>query len=224
MASRTVSPSTRTFTALAAAGLALASGAAVLLGWLSEEVLEGDTTRFDTCARAVIHARASPSLTAIMWFFTDLGSVNVLASLFVATVLIFWLCGWRRAANILVITMAGSGVLDEVLKFAFHRRRPSPFFGITAPHSFSYPSGHALFSFAFFATVAALSTARVTRRWARAAIWFAAVAVIGLIGFSRIYLGVHYPTDVIAGYLTASIWVMTVSLGDRLYRRHEHGA
>src|SRR5438046_10744078 len=105
--------------------------------------------------------------------------------------------------------MAGSGVLDEVLKFAFHRRRPSPFFGITAPHSFNYPSGHALFSFAFFATVAALSTARITRRWAHAAIWFAAVAVIGLIGFSRIYLGVHYPTDVLAGYLTASIWILT---------------
>ena len=153
-----------------------------------------------------------------MRFFTDLGSVAVLACLLVATVVIFWICKWRRAAIVLMVTMAGSGVLNVALKFGFHRARPAPYFDITAPHSFSYPSGHAMFSFAFFATVAALSTARIRGRWARALVWLAVATIVALIGFSRIYLGVHYPSDVLAGYLTAFIWVITVSLGDHFYQ------
>ena len=218
-----VSAPTRAFTAVAAAGLVLATGAALLLGWLSEEVFEGDTSRFDAYIRDVIHARASHSLTAIMRVFTHLGSVTVLACLLAAVVVIFWIRKWRRAAVILVVTMVGSAVLNAALKYGFHRARPSPYFGITAPPSFSYPSGHSLFSFAFFATIAALSTARIRRQWVRGVIWLSAAMIIGLIGFSRIYLGVHYPTDVAAGYLTAFVWVITVSVGDRFYERRHSG-
>lgn len=152
-----------------------------------------------------------------MWLFTDLGSLIVLGSLVLAAVMILWYRGWRPAAVLLVVTMAGAAVLVEVLKVSIHRARPVPYFGIIAPHSFSYPSGHALFSFAFFATLAALATARIRALWARIIIWALAVALIGLIGLSRIYLGVHYPTDVIAGYVTAFIWVMAVARADRYY-------
>lgn len=214
-------PQTRTFTRIVLIGLLLAIAAAIVLGWLTEEVLEGDTSRFDAYARAAVHGVASPAFTSAMWFFTDLGSGIPLGCLFVASLTIFWIAHWRQAAVILVIVMLGAGVLVEALKLGFHRTRPVPYFGLAAPHTFSYPSGHSLFSFAFFATIAAIIGARITRAWVRATVWAAAVAIICLVGLSRIYLGVHYPTDVVAGYLTGLIWVSAVGFGDRLYlRRH----
>jgi undecaprenyl-diphosphatase len=202
----------------------MASSTAILLGWLSGEVLEGDTSRFDAYVRAAVHGAATPAATAAMWFFTDLGSAAALAALWIAAVTIFWIFGCRREAVILTVTMAGSIVLVEALKLGFHRPRPTPYFGISAPHSFSYPSGHALLSFAFFATIAALSTVHTARVWARVLVWAAAAAIIGLIGYSRIYLGVHYPTDVIAGYLTAFIWVLLTSLASRVSWRRDHSS
>jgi undecaprenyl-diphosphatase len=216
-----VSRAIRLFTELIAAGLLLAVAAALFLGWLAEEVLEGDTAQFDAYVRAAVHSYASPAFTSAMRFFTDVGSVYVMPILVAVTLLAFWLYRWRRAAVILAITLLGALVLEVALKDGFHRSRPTPYFGITAPHSFSFPSGHALFSFAFFGTLAALSSARVRRRTVRVAIWAAAVLMILLIGFSRIYLGVHYPTDVIAGYLTAFIWVSAVAHGDRYFRNRE---
>ncbi len=216
-----LSRAARVLSKLLLTGLALAAAAALFLGWLAEEVLEGDTAKFDAYIRSVVHSVASPQLTSVMWFFTDVGSLPVLAPILAATLAALWAFRWRRATLILTVTMAGGLLLDEALKVGFHRARPKPYFGIAAPHSFSFPSGHALFSFAFFATLAALTSSRVCRPTVRAAIWTAAVLLIASIGFSRVYLGVHYPTDVIAGYLTAFIWVRAVSYGDRFFSRRE---
>ena len=172
--------------------------------------------RFDTQMMAAVHAAATPPLTALMLFFTYLGSVPVLACLCLALILVFRQRGWRPAGLILVLTLLGATALEKSLKVGFRRARPSPYFGIAAPRSFSYPSGHALDSFAFFAMAASLSAPRIRRRWVRGLVWAAAGAAILLIGLSRVYLGVHYPTDVLAGYLVAFIWVITLGLGGRL--------
>lgn len=201
-------------------GFVLACLAAIFLSWLSEEMLEGDTARFDAYIRAAVHSAASPEFTSSMLFFTRLGSVAPLVTIFVATVIVCWIRHWRTAAVLIVIAMAGAAVLVSVLKLGFHRPRPAPFFGLAIPHSFSYPSGHALFSFTFFSIAASLLAPRIRRRWLRVVIWIAAILIILNIGFSRIYLGVHYPTDVLAGYLTGFIWVTALSLADRAYRRH----
>jgi undecaprenyl-diphosphatase len=202
-------------------GFVLALLAAILLSWLTEEMLEGDTARFDQYVRAAIHSAASPRFTSAMLFFTHLGSVAGLGSILAVTVIVCWILHWRTAAVLIIVTMAGATILDEALKLGIHRPRPAPFFGLATPHSFSYPSGHALFSFTFFSIAASLVAARVRRRWLRVAIWIVAILIFLNIGFSRIYLGVHYPTDVIAGYLTGVIWVTAVSLTDRIYRaRH----
>lgn len=198
--------------------------AAIFLGWLTEEVLEGDTARFDHFVRATVHASASPVFTSAMLFFTRLGSVAPLASIFVATVIVCWIRHWRTAAVLLVIAMAGADVLVEALKLELHRIRPTPYFGLAFPHSYSYPSGHALFSFTFFSIAASIAAARVHRRSIRVLIWIAAILLILSIGFSRIYLGVHYPTDVLAGYLTGFIWVTAISLAGRVYRRRQAGS
>src|SRR5260370_36869525 len=105
--------------------------------------------------------------------------------------------------------MGGALVLDLALKYAFHRPRPVPFFG-AAPHSWSFPSGHSLFSFCIYGVLAGLFIARVKSWPLKIAIWCAAAALIGMIGLSRIYLGVHYPSDVLAGYLAWAGWVHAV--------------
>jgi Membrane-associated phospholipid phosphatase len=84
--------------------------------------------------------------------------------------------------------------------------RPEPFFG-TAPETYSFPSGHALFSACFYGALAWLLGAALRNFGARAAIWAMSLALIAAIGLSRLYLGVHYPTDVIAGYLVAVFWI-----------------
>jgi undecaprenyl-diphosphatase len=108
-------------------------------------------------------------------------------------------------------------VLDLALKYIYHRTRPTAYFGM-APHSYSFPSGHALCSFCFYGVMAGLLNARIKSLAWRLLIWLAAVALVIAIGLSRIYLGVHYPSDVVAGYLAATVWVGTVIVLDHVRR------
>lgn len=218
---RVPSRTARVFSEITLLGFALSAAAALFLGWLAVEVLDGDTVRFDNFVRGAVHSWASPLLTVVMKLFTLLGSGYALGVIVLAALLIFWEAGSRRSATILAITVAGAFILEQVLKAAFHRARPVPYFGLAAPDSFSFPSGHALLSFACFATLAALIAPGFANHRARVVIWTAAVIVIAMIGLSRVYLGVHYPTDVIAGYLTGFIWVFAVSRGDHYLRNRQ---
>jgi len=131
---------------------------------------------------------------------------------------------WRRAAIWLLATLAGATVLSLALKSAFHRPRPTLFFG-AVPHTYSFPSGHSMFSFCFYGVLAGLLTARIDSRPLRILIWIVAAAALVLsIGLSRIYLGVHYPSDVLAGYLAGAIWVSTMLALDRLRTRRNHSS
>lgn len=206
------------------AGLALAVGVLFLFSWLAEEVFEGDTQKFDEGVRAAINQHASPALTSVMRFITFFGSTIFILALGICVVVVFIWIKWRHAALLFTITMAGALVLNGTLKLLFHRARPEAYFGIIAPTSYSFPSGHALYSFCFYGTLAVITSARLHSRAIRFVIWAAAVSLILLVGMSRIYLGVHYPSDVLAGYMTAFIWVMAVAFGDRWLRRHTPGA
>jgi membrane-associated phospholipid phosphatase len=182
----------------------------LVLAWLAAEVTAGHTAAFDAAVRNCIHSWASAPLTAVMWFFTGVGSGLILFLLAGATVAVLERRGERHKAWTFAIAMAGALLLEVSLKLAIHRVRPVPFFGIAPPESYSFPSGHALLSFTFFAMLAALIAPR------RALAWIVAIFLIAMIGLSRIYLGVHYPTDVIGGYLTGLSWVSVLYFGDRL--------
>ena len=196
-------------------GLGLALATLLVLGWLTSEVVEGDTLRFDEAVRTWVHAHSSDALTAVMQAASILGSPGVLGP---AAFVIFFLLlriGWRREAWLFLVALLGALVLEQIMKLGFHRARPAAFFGIPAPSSYSYPSGHALFAVCFFGTLAWILAARRYSRMARAALWSGAIVIAGLIGYSRIYLGVHYPTDVIAGYASALVWLTVLEAGGR---------
>src|SRR5262249_48148929 len=178
------------------------------------------TMKFDLAVRARVHAYAFPEMTKIMIALSFLGGDGLIFAVIVAFIA-FLFFRWRRATLWLVITLVGALVLDLSLKYAFHRARPTPFFG-ALPRTYSFPSGHALFSFCFYGVLAGLWAGRVRSALQRILIWIAAgILVIG-IGLSRIYLGVHYASDVIAGYLAAAVWVSTLITLDRLrVRRRE---
>lgn len=137
-------------------GLALAVAILLFFGWLSGEVLEGGTRRFDALVRNAVHQHASPVLTWLMHGVTFLGSPEFLFPVGLLVVLLWVRHGRRRAAMLFLVTMLGAVLLDAILKQVFHRARPQPFFGLAAPASYSYPSGHALISCCFYGVLAAL--------------------------------------------------------------------
>ncbi len=194
--------------------LLVAAAALFVFGWLAEEMLEGDTRQFDAFVRTAVHQLATPGLTRSMQAFSFLGSVVAVTVMCLVAICVSLYFRHARMAVLLAITMLGVAALDIALKHAFHRPRPVAFFGPT-PSSYSFPSGHALGSLCFYGILAAILAARVRGRGAKFCVWMAAVVLVGMIGFSRIYLGVHYPSDVIAGYCAAAVWVGAVGFPDR---------
>ncbi|MGA2268510.1 MAG: phosphatase PAP2 family protein [Bryobacteraceae bacterium] len=184
--------------------------ALILFVWLAREVTRGDAMRLDTPIRNAVHARAAPPLTWAMRGVSQLGSEVFLVPL--GIILVWWLAatGRRRAAVVFAAAALGAEALDQILKLLFHRLRPEPFFGSAEPLTYSFPSGHAMVSCCFFGVLAAILAARDRPRARRMAIWAVAALLAGLIGFSRVYLGFHYPTDVLAGYAAAVVWLAVV--------------
>lgn len=200
--------------------LVLSVSGLFLFAWIAEEVMKDHTRRFDAAVRGWVHQYVSPTMTTAAKTASWLGEYGVAIALFIALGL-FLALGWRRAALWLALTQAGALVLNVSLKYAFHRARPTPFFG-PLPHTYSFPSGHALFSFCFYGVLAGLLADRITSRIAEILIWCAAVILIAAIGLSRIYLGVHYPTDVLGGYLAAAVWVSSMIAFDRIRMRRRN--
>ncbi|MBZ5657376.1 MAG: phosphatase PAP2 family protein [Acidobacteriia bacterium] len=202
--------------------LAIAVLAIFLFAWLADSVVDKRTLAFDSWVRAAIHAWSSPPLTRLMFAISFMGKGGLIAIALLAFAL-FRHFHWRRAAIWLVVTLAGSLVLELTLKSAFHRPRPVPFFGPN-PMTYAFPSGHALFSFCFYGVLAGLLTGRVRSLPARILIWLVTALLVLAIGLSRIYLGVHTPSDVIAGYLTGTIWAATMVALDRWRQQRKNRA
>ena len=191
--------------------------ALILFVWLAREVMRGDAMRLDTPIRNTVHARSSPPLTAMMRGLSLIGSEVGLVPL--GAILVWWLVAAkrRRAAVVLAVAALGAEALDQIMKLLFNRPRPEPFFGLASPITHSFPSGHAMVSCCFFGVLAAILAARGAP-WARSrarriSIFAAAAILVALMGFSRVYLGFHYPTDVLAGYAAAVVWLGVVRAG-----------
>ena len=200
-----------------AAGLVAAVIALLVFVWLGLQIRTGTPTPFDSAGRAALRELESPTVSRIMWGASVYGAPARLTPLALVATAVFLLRGWRRGALLVLVTIAGAWLLDTGLKLAFARVRPTPFYDYyPAPSSYSFPSGHALFSVCFFGGLAVLLTHRIRGRVAQVTVWLLALIIILLIGSSRVYLGVHYPTDVVGGYAVGMAWVTAVAFGDRL--------
>jgi membrane-associated phospholipid phosphatase len=199
-------------------GVAVAAAAFVCFAWLADEVERGRTALVDSKVRDAIHAHASPRLTLAMRGITELGEPWFLVTLGVVAAGYLAYRGRKLAAWLLVAASVGGAAFDTVLKVAFHRTRPEAFFGFISPGTYSFPSGHALTSSCFYGVLAAILGSELAG-WRRTAIWIVAGTLVLLIGLSRVYLGVHYPTDIIGGCLGAGVWVALVRGGYWLWKR-----
>jgi undecaprenyl-diphosphatase len=190
-----------------------------LFAKLAQEMLRGHTLQFDNAIRLFVHAHSSPDLTAIMRFLSMVGSPLVVTLLSIAACIALWIAGHPRRAILIAVTAGGGSLLMWVLKTAFHRHRPEPFFDTRLPLSYSFPSGHAMLSFCLCLSAAALFSANRKSRLIQVVIWIFWVGLSGAIGYSRIYLGVHYPSDVLAGYLAALVWSLAVGSAYQKWRK-----
>jgi undecaprenyl-diphosphatase len=196
--------------------------ALILFVWLAREVTRGDAMRLDTPIRNAVHARSSPPLTAMMRGVSLCGSEVILAPL--GVILVWWLvtAKRRRAAVVFAVAALGAEGLDQIMKLLFDTPRPEPFFGLASPITHSFPSGHAMESCCFFGVLAMILAARERSRLKRMAIFAAAALLVGLMGFSRVYLGFHYPTDVVAGYAAAVVWLAVVRTVNLVFKPKEY--
>jgi undecaprenyl-diphosphatase len=179
---------------------------AVLFLVLAALVIAGVTSPFDTAIRDWLHRMGSGALTQVALIFTFIGSAWIWAPATVIAVGVLWICARRNAAVGVLVCMAGAVLLDNGLKLAFHRARPVGFF-IPDPRTYSFPSGHSLFAACFYGALATVLAAELSSAAARRMLWSGAIAAVLCIGWSRIYLGVHYPSDVMGGYLAGAAWV-----------------
>ena len=179
---------------------------------LSEDVAwSGEEPVLQRADRAVLVAVASvrrPSLTGLALDVTALGSPPVLAMF---TILLGWALarfGRSRSAAVLVFAAASGSAWIVFLKRLFARSRPSVVPRLVEVTGLSYPSGHSLVSAAVYVTAALLLAARARSVGERVAIVALGVALVVAIGTSRVYLGVHYPTDVLAGLAFGTAWAL----------------
>jgi undecaprenyl-diphosphatase len=191
--------------------LGLMAGAAALFAWLAEGVVHGRTQPFDDRLRMLVHGLSHPWLTAVMRGVGVIASPASLIMLGALAIVLFMRTGKSRTALLYLIVVGGAQALGESLKIVFHRVRPDTFFGVVEPGGFSFPSGHSVGSCAFFCVVAIFAAERTGSRARRWLYYLAAAIAIATVGFSRIYLGMHYPSDVLGGYTVAVLWLSIVA-------------
>lgn len=207
----------QTLTVGLVAGLLLSLGVILLFAKLAEDVVEGESRAFDTAVLLWIDANSPDWLYGPMLAVTTLGYYWFVLPLLVAATVAFYAKRRRISAVLLPVATVGGMVLTTVLKAVFERARPELFDSGYDASFYSFPSGHATMAVGFYGTLTFLVAMRLrgVRRWTVVA---SGLLLVLLIGFSRLYLGVHYPTDVLAGYLAAPLWISSIALAYSAWR------
>lgn len=195
-----------------ALGMFLVAGALVAItgtyafAKLAGLVRGGATQGFDETVLRWMQRHQTPLREALMIEVTMLGTWIVVLSIVSIAALFLWLTRHKYSAALLLLATAGGIGLNNILKIGFSRPRPQVFEWGTHVSSSSFPSGHAMSSTVVFITVAYLAARLQKTHLARIATLTVAGLIVALICFSRMYLGVHYPSDVVAGVIIGLSW------------------
>ena len=187
---------------------------------MAEDVLTGDPlVFFDQTVATTLHEMASPPLTTFFLIVTAFGSVETIALL---GLLVAGVLAWRRSWLMMgtwLAAVVGGQLLDQILKQFFARPRPYFEHPLLLESSYSFPSGHTMESLVVYGMLAYFAVLALESWRARTAVVFGAALVVLLIGLSRMYLGVHYFSDVVAGYAAGGVWLSALITGAETVRR-----
>ena len=196
----------------AVVGVFIVLGTAVALAtiWvfvqIAGEVREGETQAFDVAVLRYIETHQTPFLDRAMLEIPFLGTGLIVLMIVLVSGMFLWLTKHKHSALLLIVATTGAILLNNVLKAGFDRPRPQVFEWGQHTVSSSFPSGHAMSAATVYMTVAYLAARLQRRHLSRVLTLIAAMMVVVLIAISRLYLGVHYPTDVTAGVLIGIAW------------------
>jgi membrane-associated phospholipid phosphatase len=206
------------------AGLVVLTGSAWIFGWMVEELAEGDT-KVDHRFANWLHEHATPGWTTVFENVTRLGNVPTLGVVVLLAVGFLWRRHWIADLQLLLLAVIGAEVLTLGLKLGFERERPFFADPLATESSYSFPSGHASVSLAVYGTLGFIAARHLESRRSRLGALAGAAGLAVLIGFSRLYLGVHFLSDVVAGFSLALAWVtlcaMLLHLRVRLRERRQ---
>lgn len=201
-------------------GLALAAAAVLLFAGVVENVLEpSDLNAVDRAVPRLLQSALGLSAVRFFSVVTWLGSGIVLTAIAGAGIIVLLLRRQGLLAGAWILAGIGGGLLNRGLKALFQRERPEALAGVTIPATWSFPSGHSMGSFVVFGMAAYVVVLSVERAAVRIAVICAVAALVVLIGVSRIYLGVHYFSDVVGGYAAGSVWLAVIISGSEVVRR-----
>ena len=190
---------------------------------IADAMTDGETG-YDQTFADWLHERASDPLTEFFEAVTTLGNGVVLAGVAAIAAVLLLRAGHRRESLLVVLAFVGAEIVSYSLKLGFRRDRPFFTDPLATERTFSFPSGHSTVSLAVYGALAVI-LARHVRGRAKLLVLAAAAVLVGLIGFSRLYLGVHFLTDVLAGFAAGTAWlagcVMALDLHQRLRRRRQ---
>lgn len=185
---------------------------------IAEDVHEGDGLHWDTPLLQYIHGFSTPARDNLVIAITNLGGISVMVPFCAVVVLWLYFSGHAQSAYFYAIATGGAGILNLITKLLFGRDRPDLWISPAPEFDFGFPSGHSMIS---MAVAAALTFVAWPTRWR----W--PVAILGAffaftIGLSRLYLGVHYPSDVVGGWCASLIWVTGFYFIDRRISRRRN--
>ena len=182
--------------------------AGLVFGWLLRAILHAGGLPWDAPGLEFWHRHATPALDRLAVLLTIVGNTGPMVSLGLLVFLGLLARRQGRAAGIFLGSVGGSMLLTQVIKRLVARPRPGLWASIRPEHTFSFPSGHAMDTAAIAAALLFLCWGRRARGWVGTAAVLFALAV----GWARMYLGVHNPSDVLAGWAAAVAWVTAVQL------------
>lgn len=184
-----------------------------VFGMVADEALEGDTVAFDSAVTALFRTADTNAVIGPLWLqeavrdFTSLGSFTILGLIVIASAVYLLLEKKAGTAVFLVVSVVAGTVISNVLKQTFNRPRPNVEASLTV-FTASFPSGHAALSAVVYLTLGALLSQSARSPLIKGYFIGLALLMAFLVGVSRIYLGMHYPTDVIAGWSLGLSWAM----------------